>query len=68
MRDALEATHERFLGRIRELERELDYPAVYAPFPALLADRGVGVAPGGARATARASSEEPGKDPGAASS
>lgn len=42
MRDALEATHERFLGRIREIERDLDYPAVYAPFPALLADRGVG--------------------------
>ena len=42
LRDALEATHERFLARIREVERDLDYPAVYAPFPALLADRGVG--------------------------
>jgi len=42
MQDALEATHERFLARIREVERSLGYPAVYAPFPALLADRGVG--------------------------
>lgn len=42
MSDALEATHERLLGRIREIERDLDYPRTYAPFPALLEDRGVG--------------------------
>ncbi|MEM8713472.1 MAG: hypothetical protein AAGG01_21210, partial [Planctomycetota bacterium] len=42
LKDALEATHERLLGEIREIERDLDYPATYAPFPALLADRGVG--------------------------
>ena len=41
--DALEATHERLLGEIREIERELDYPATYAPFPRMLLDRGVGV-------------------------
>lgn len=42
MQDALEATHERLLGEIRAIERDLSYPATYAPFPALLADRGVG--------------------------
>lgn len=41
----LEALHERFLARVRALERELDYPAGYAPFPALLAQRGIGRAP-----------------------
>lgn len=40
--DALEAVHERLLGEIRAIERDLGYPAAYAPFPALLADRGVG--------------------------
>lgn len=39
---SLEAMHERYLGRIRELERRLGYPAGYAPFPALLERRGVG--------------------------
>ena len=39
--DALEATHERLLGEIREIELELDYPATYAPFPRMLLDRGV---------------------------
>ena len=34
--DALEATHERLPGEIREIERELDYPATYAPFPRML--------------------------------
>ncbi|WP_419191180.1 YkgJ family cysteine cluster protein [Saltatorellus ferox] len=43
LQDALEATHERLLGEIRQIERDLDYPASYAPFPALLADRNVGV-------------------------
>ncbi len=42
LRDALEATHERLLGDIRQIERDLGYPATYAAFPALLADRGVG--------------------------
>jgi Fe-S-cluster containining protein len=42
MQEALEATHERFLRRIRAIERDLGYPAAYAPFPAMLADRGVG--------------------------
>ena len=43
--DALEATHERFLTEIRRIERELDYPAVYAPFPELCRDRGIGLEP-----------------------
>lgn len=42
MSDALEATHERLLGEIRDIERDLGYPASYAPFPAMLAQRGVG--------------------------
>ena len=45
MQDALEATHERLLGEIRVIERDLGYPQAYAPFPALLADRGVGESP-----------------------
>lgn len=40
--DALEAAHERFLGRVRAIEREHGYPAAYGRFPALLAARGVG--------------------------
>ncbi|MEM9801577.1 MAG: YkgJ family cysteine cluster protein [Planctomycetota bacterium] len=58
--DALEATHERFLRRIRDLEDELGYPSSYAPFPAMLADRGIGAAheksePGGNSPGPRAS-------------
>lgn len=59
MQDALEATHERLLGDIRQIERDLDYPATYAPFPALLADRGVGV-PG---TTLTSKNESPGRTP-----
>jgi len=36
---ALFEVHERYLGRIRELERRLGYPAAYAPFPEQLLDR-----------------------------
>ena len=36
LRDALEATHERCLTEIRALERDLGYPARYAPFPEML--------------------------------
>ena len=39
---ALLDVHERYLARLRKLERELDYPAAYAPFPAQLVARGVG--------------------------
>lgn len=42
LQEALEATHERLLGRIRAIESDLGYPSSYAPFPAMLADRGVG--------------------------
>ncbi|MEL6428042.1 MAG: YkgJ family cysteine cluster protein [Planctomycetota bacterium] len=42
--DGLEATHERLLREVRHIEEDLGYPAVYAPFPELLADRGVGTA------------------------
>lgn len=46
LQDALEATHERFLAEIRAIERDLDYPAAYAPFPAMLAARDVGTGDG----------------------
>ncbi|QDU69081.1 YkgJ family cysteine cluster protein [Engelhardtia mirabilis] len=42
--DALQAVHEELLGRIRAIEAEHGYSPTYAPFPALLAARGVGVA------------------------
>ncbi|MEZ6014342.1 MAG: YkgJ family cysteine cluster protein [Planctomycetota bacterium] len=41
---ALQATHERLLADIRQIEADLGYPRVYAKFPALLAARGVGPA------------------------
>jgi Fe-S-cluster containining protein len=41
--DALAATHEHFLARIREVERRHGIAPSYAPFPAALAARGVGV-------------------------
>lgn len=63
--DAMEAVHERLLGEIRAIERDLGYPASYAPFPALLADRGVGEGGGAARAPAPAS---PGKNGGGGAS
>lgn len=47
LQEALEATHERILGEIRAIERDVGYPATYAPFPAMLADRGVGEGGGG---------------------
>lgn len=37
--DALLDVHERYLGRVRAIEREHGYPAAYAPFPAQLAAR-----------------------------
>lgn len=37
---ALEDLHARYLTRVRELERRLDYPAAYGRFPALLEARG----------------------------
>lgn len=40
--EALEAVHERFLARLRGIERETGYPATYWRFPALLEARGVG--------------------------
>ena len=43
----LAEAHEHFLGRLREIERRHGYPATYARFPALLAERGVGGAPAG---------------------
>ena len=39
----LEEAHEYYLRGIRSIERELGYPAAYAPFPALLERRGIGV-------------------------
>jgi len=39
----LAEAHEHFLARVREIEREVGYPAAYGRFPALLAARGVGV-------------------------
>ena len=39
----LEEAHEHFLGRIREIEQELGYPASYARFPELLRARGIGL-------------------------
>ncbi len=38
----LEELHEEFLARVRLIEREHDYPAGYARFPAMLRVRGVG--------------------------
>jgi Fe-S-cluster containining protein len=38
----LAEVHEQFLARARRIERENDYPAGYARFPAMLAIRGVG--------------------------
>lgn len=74
MLPALEATHERLLGRIREIEEDLGYPVSYAPFPALLADRGVGGPVRGDAATGppgtgpeRAESPNAGKNGGAPS-
>jgi len=40
--DALQRTHEHFLGRLRRIVAETGYPAAYGRFPALLAARGVG--------------------------
>jgi hypothetical protein len=40
--ETLEAAHERFLGRVRAIEREHGYPVSYGRFPALLSARGVG--------------------------
>lgn len=40
---ALLEVAEHFRARLRELEREYNYPAVYADFPTLMAARGVGV-------------------------
>lgn len=39
----LQEAHEHFLRRLREIEREVGYPAAYGRFPALLRARGVGV-------------------------
>lgn len=36
LREALEATHERCLAEIRSIERDLGYPARYAPFPEMV--------------------------------
>ncbi|MDP6408293.1 MAG: YkgJ family cysteine cluster protein [Planctomycetota bacterium] len=38
----LAEAHERFLARLRAIERDCGYPAAYGRFPALLAARGVG--------------------------
>jgi len=38
----LQEAHELFLGRLRAIEEETDYPAAYARFPDLLAARGIG--------------------------
>jgi Fe-S-cluster containining protein len=40
--EALLDVHESYLQRLRAIERSTNYPAVYAPFPAQLAQRGVG--------------------------
>ncbi|MFT4541086.1 MAG: Fe-S-cluster containining protein [Planctomycetota bacterium] len=37
--DTLEDVHERYLRRVRDIERELGYPAAYSAFPAALATR-----------------------------
>lgn len=42
--DALLDVHEKYLQRLRGIERSLNYPAAYSPFPAQLAARGVGEA------------------------
>jgi Fe-S-cluster containining protein len=41
--ETLQDLHERYLKRLRVIEREHSYPAAYAPFPALLEARGIGV-------------------------
>ncbi|MAE39319.1 MAG: YkgJ family cysteine cluster protein [Planctomycetota bacterium] len=38
----LEALHESYLGRVRELESSLGYPASYGLFPAMAGARGIG--------------------------
>ena len=38
----LQDAHERFLRRIREIERDCGYPVAYGRFPALLEARGIG--------------------------
>jgi Fe-S-cluster containining protein len=43
--DVLLDVHEKYLRRLRGIERSLDYPAAYSPFPAQLAARGVGESP-----------------------
>ena len=40
--DALERSHEHFLGRVREIEARHGYPAAYSRFPDLLKGRGIG--------------------------
>jgi Fe-S-cluster containining protein len=40
--DALQDLHERYLARVRAIEREHGHAPTYAPFPALLAARGIG--------------------------
>jgi len=40
--ELLQDAHERFLARLRAIEREYGYPAAYGRFPALLSGRGVG--------------------------
>ncbi len=42
--DALQDVHEDYLARLRQIESKYGYPRAYAPFPALLEGRGVGVA------------------------
>lgn len=41
----LQEAHEHFLGRLREIEARHGYARTYAPFPALLSARGIGVEP-----------------------
>lgn len=38
---ALEDLHEEYLRRVRDIEKECEYPAAYGRFPAMLAARGV---------------------------
>lgn len=47
-REGLEALHESYLARVRELESGLGYPASYGLFPAMVGARGIGRGGGGA--------------------